>query len=67
MGDMNPFWQTLDSVFGAYFNATTNETESYYTTFFHPVSLMPRATPCRQLLCSSTPYHGDCQNMLPNP
>ena len=38
MGDMNPFWQTLDSVFGAYFNATTNETDSAYTTFFHPVS-----------------------------
>ena len=38
MGDMNPFWQTLDSVFGAYFNATVNETSSDYTKFFHPVS-----------------------------
>ena len=38
MGDMNPFWQTLDQVFGKYFNATTSESDSYYTTFFHPVS-----------------------------
>ncbi len=37
MGDMNPFWQSLDSVFGQYFNATVNETDSDYTTFFHPV------------------------------
>ena len=38
MGDMNPFWQTLDSVFGALFNASTPETSSSYTTYFHPVS-----------------------------
>ena len=41
MGDMNPFWQTLDQVFGEYFNTTTPETSSYYTSFFHPVSLRP--------------------------
>ncbi len=38
MGSMNPFWQTLDQIFGAHFNATTNETDSYYTTFYHPVT-----------------------------
>ncbi len=38
MGDMNPFWQTLDSVFGALFNATTPESSSAYTSYFHPVS-----------------------------
>ena len=40
MGDMNPFWQSLDQVFGQYFNATVNETNSDYTSFFHPVSLL---------------------------
>ncbi len=38
MGDMNPFWQSLDQVFGQYFNATVAESSSDYTTFFHPVS-----------------------------
>ena len=37
VGDMNPFWQTLDQIFGAHFNATTKESSSHYTEFFHPV------------------------------
>ena len=47
MGSMNPFWQTLDQIFGAHFNATTNETDSYFTTFYHPViTLHSRPDPC---------------------
>ena len=44
MGDMNPFWQSLDQVFGAYFNATVPESSSDYTSFFHPVSPVVPAT-----------------------
>ena len=37
LGDMNPFWQTLDQIFGAHYNSTTNNTKTHYTDFYHPV------------------------------
>ena len=46
MGDMNPFWQSLDQVFGAYFNATVAQSSSDYDSFFHPVRLL---RPCQIL------------------
>lgn len=45
VGDMNPFWQTLDQIFGAHFNATTKESKSHYTEFWHPVRSLVLPSP----------------------
>jgi len=52
LGDMSPYWQTLEQSFGAHFDATIKESKSHYTEFWHPVRspvLLSPDMPCSVL------------------